>query len=136
MQDGLGSSGSTKPDPMMKYVQVSEFIFKKTYTCNARIKMSGTFKDLTVVNSPQRCFSIGNDAALTISGVVVDNCKYIAFFIKPEADGLKLKEMQRTPRATVNPQAIIPTVSTCLRTMLLVHNHNYLTSPTHDSRLA
>ncbi|CAE6436538.1 unnamed protein product [Rhizoctonia solani] len=53
--DGLGSSGSTKPHPMMK------------------IKSSGTFTNLVVKNSPQQCFSIGNDDALTISKVTVDN---------------------------------------------------------------
>ncbi|CAE6449432.1 unnamed protein product [Rhizoctonia solani] len=53
--DGLGSSGSTKPHPMMK------------------IKSSGTFTDLIVKNSPQQCFSFGNDAALTVSKVTVDN---------------------------------------------------------------
>ncbi|CAE7224497.1 unnamed protein product [Rhizoctonia solani] len=53
--DGLGSSGSTKPHPMMK------------------IKSSGTFTNLVVKNSPQQCFSIGNDASLTISKVTVDN---------------------------------------------------------------
>ncbi|KAG8731510.1 hypothetical protein FRC11_003954 [Ceratobasidium sp. 423] len=53
--DGLGSSGSTKPHPMMK------------------IKSSGTFTNLTVKNSPQQCFSFGNDAALMVSKVTVDN---------------------------------------------------------------
>ncbi|KAH7342127.1 endo-polygalacturonase PG1 [Rhizoctonia solani] len=53
--DGLGSSGSTKPHPMMK------------------IKSSGTFTNLVVKNSPQQCFSIGNDASLTVSKVTVDN---------------------------------------------------------------
>ncbi|GAB1522887.1 hypothetical protein RhiTH_006012 [Rhizoctonia solani] len=53
--DGLGSSGSTKPHPMMK------------------IKSSGTFTNLIVKNSPQQCFSFGNDAALTVSKVTVDN---------------------------------------------------------------
>ncbi|CAE6478829.1 unnamed protein product [Rhizoctonia solani] len=53
--DGLGSSGSTKPHPMMK------------------IKSSGTFTDLVVKNSQQQCFSFGNDAALTVSKVTVDN---------------------------------------------------------------
>ncbi|CAE6369661.1 unnamed protein product [Rhizoctonia solani] len=53
--DGLGSSGSTKPHPMMK------------------IKSSGTFTNLIIKNSPQQCFSFGNDAALTVSKVTVDN---------------------------------------------------------------
>ncbi|KEP46687.1 putative endo-polygalacturonase [Rhizoctonia solani 123E] len=55
--DGLGSSGSTKPHPMMK------------------IKSSGTFTNLIVKNSPQQCFSFGNDAALTVSKVTVNNCE-------------------------------------------------------------
>ncbi|CAE6457871.1 unnamed protein product [Rhizoctonia solani] len=53
--DGLGSSGSTKPHPMMK------------------IKSSGTFTNVVVKNSPQQCFSFGNSAALTVSKVTVDN---------------------------------------------------------------
>ncbi|QRV89388.1 polygalacturonase [Ceratobasidium sp. AG-Ba] len=53
--DGLGSSGSTKPHPMMK------------------IKSSGTFTNVVVKNSPQQCFSFGNSAALVVSKVTVDN---------------------------------------------------------------
>ncbi|KAG6372447.1 pectin lyase fold/virulence factor [Boletus reticuloceps] len=53
--DGLGAKGSTKPNPMMK------------------IKMSGTFSDVHVVNSPARCFSINNVGPLVISGAVVDD---------------------------------------------------------------
>ncbi|KAF8751218.1 Glycosyl hydrolases family 28 [Rhizoctonia solani] len=54
--DGLGSSGSTKPHPMMKYDQIFRY-----------------FTNLIVKNSPQQCFSFGNDAALTVSKVTVDN---------------------------------------------------------------
>ncbi|PPQ65450.1 hypothetical protein CVT26_000102 [Gymnopilus dilepis] len=54
--DGQGlNGGGTKPDPMMK------------------IKISGIFENVKVVNSPARAFSIGNDDPLTISNVVVDN---------------------------------------------------------------
>ncbi|KAF8599649.1 glycoside hydrolase family 28 protein [Ceratobasidium sp. AG-I] len=53
--DGLGSSGSTKPHPMMK------------------IKISGTYSNVNVLNSPQQCYSIGNDEPLVISNVKVDN---------------------------------------------------------------
>ncbi|KAF9018468.1 glycoside hydrolase [Hymenopellis radicata] len=54
--DGQGSNGGvTKP----------QFL---------KIKMSGTFKNLEVLNSPRHVFSIGsNDAALTISGVTIDD---------------------------------------------------------------
>ncbi|CAE6501149.1 unnamed protein product [Rhizoctonia solani] len=38
-----------------------------------KIKSSGTFTNLIVKNSPQQCFSFGNDAALTVSKVTVDN---------------------------------------------------------------
>lgn len=38
-----------------------------------RVKISGTFEDVTVLNSPAQAISVGNDAALTISGVTVDN---------------------------------------------------------------
>ncbi|KAF9018465.1 glycoside hydrolase [Hymenopellis radicata] len=54
--DGLGGNGGvTKP----------QFL---------KIKISGTFKDLVVLNAPRNIFSVGsNDAALTISGVTIDN---------------------------------------------------------------
>jgi galacturan 1,4-alpha-galacturonidase len=54
--DGQGLSGGVqKPDPMMK------------------IEISGTLENVEVVNSPGRAFSVGNPAALTITGVIVDN---------------------------------------------------------------
>jgi len=54
--DGKGlNGGTTKPDPMMK------------------IKMSGTFENVHVVNSPARVFSVGNDDPLTLTGLVIDN---------------------------------------------------------------
>ncbi|KIJ62447.1 glycoside hydrolase family 28 protein [Hydnomerulius pinastri MD-312] len=54
--DGLGTNGGvTKPHPMMK------------------IEISGTLSDVYVVNAPAQCFSVSNPAALTITGVTVDN---------------------------------------------------------------
>ncbi|TDL24142.1 endo-polygalacturonase PG1 [Rickenella mellea] len=54
--DGLGSNGGTiKPRPMMK------------------IKISGRFTNVKVVNSPAQTFSVGNPGPLTISGVYIDN---------------------------------------------------------------
>ncbi|KAL5523846.1 hypothetical protein ACEPAG_8019 [Sanghuangporus baumii] len=54
--DGQGGNGGvTKPDPMM------------------RIRISGTFSDLKIVNSPQRVFSVSNPGPLTISGCTIDN---------------------------------------------------------------
>ncbi|TDL24141.1 endo-polygalacturonase PG1 [Rickenella mellea] len=54
--DGQGSNGgTTKPRPMMK------------------IKISGQFKNVKVVNSPAQTFSVSNPAALTISGITIDN---------------------------------------------------------------
>ncbi|KAF8595727.1 endo-polygalacturonase PG1 [Ceratobasidium sp. AG-I] len=53
--DGLGSTGTAKPHPMMK------------------IKSSGTFSNVVVKNSPQQCFSFGNSATLVVSKVTVDN---------------------------------------------------------------
>lgn len=35
--------------------------------------MSGTFEDVTVLNSPAQAISVGNDAALLINSVTVDN---------------------------------------------------------------
>ncbi|TDL24143.1 endo-polygalacturonase [Rickenella mellea] len=54
--DGQGSNGgTTKPRPMMK------------------IKISGKFENVKVVNSPAQTFSVSNPAALTISGITIDN---------------------------------------------------------------
>ncbi|KAH9484964.1 Endopolygalacturonase I [Psilocybe cubensis] len=54
--DGQGINGGTqKPDPMMK------------------IKISGTFENVKVVNSPGRVFSVSNPAALTMTGLNIDN---------------------------------------------------------------
>ncbi|KAF9479057.1 polygalacturonase [Pholiota conissans] len=54
--DGQGiNGGTTKPDPMMK------------------IKISGTFENVHVVNSPGRVYSVSNPAPLTMTNLVVDN---------------------------------------------------------------
>ncbi|KZV76832.1 glycoside hydrolase family 28 protein [Peniophora sp. CONT] len=55
--DGLGSSSgaSTKPRPMMK------------------VKISGTFSNVKVLNSPAQVYSIDNSAQLTMSGLTIDN---------------------------------------------------------------
>ncbi|EPQ57695.1 hypothetical protein GLOTRDRAFT_104965 [Gloeophyllum trabeum ATCC 11539] len=54
--DGQGGNGGvTKPRPMLK------------------IKMSGTFTNLNVVNSPAHVFSVSNPAPLTISKVNIDD---------------------------------------------------------------
>lgn len=54
--DGKGlNSGTQKPDPMMK------------------IRMSGTFQDVTVVNAPARAFSVSNPAPLLMTGLTVDD---------------------------------------------------------------
>ncbi|KAF9568225.1 endo-polygalacturonase [Agrocybe pediades] len=54
--DGQGiNGGTTKPDPMMK------------------VKMSGTFENVKVVNSPGRVFSVGNSAPLLLTGLTIDN---------------------------------------------------------------
>ncbi|KAI0308919.1 pectin lyase fold/virulence factor, partial [Amylostereum chailletii] len=51
--DGLGGAGSTKPDPMMK------------------IKISGTYTNVKVLNSPQRVYSVSNPG--TMSQLTIDN---------------------------------------------------------------
>lgn len=38
-----------------------------------RVKISGTLENLTVLNSPAQAISLGNSAALLITGVTVDN---------------------------------------------------------------
>ncbi|CAL1709785.1 unnamed protein product [Somion occarium] len=54
--DGQGGNGGvTKPAPMMK------------------IKISGTFTNVKVLNSPARTYSVSNPAALTISKLTIDN---------------------------------------------------------------
>ncbi|KAF8307183.1 polygalacturonase [Clavulina sp. PMI_390] len=54
--DGEGTNGGVaKPHPFVK------------------VKISGTFEDVTILNSPAQAVSVGNDAALLIHGVNVDN---------------------------------------------------------------
>ncbi|KAF8893419.1 polygalacturonase [Infundibulicybe gibba] len=54
--DGLGiGNGIQKPDPMMT------------------IRMSGTFENLHVVNSPGRVFAVSNPAPIVLTGLNVDN---------------------------------------------------------------
>ncbi|EIN11876.1 endo-polygalacturonase [Punctularia strigosozonata HHB-11173 SS5] len=54
--DGLGSNGGTeKPRPMMK------------------IKISGSFANVNVVNSPAQTFSVSNPGPLVIDGMNIDN---------------------------------------------------------------
>ncbi|KAL5485138.1 hypothetical protein ACEPAI_7780 [Sanghuangporus weigelae] len=54
--DGQGSNGGvTKPRPMMK------------------IKISGLFENVRVVNSPAQTFSVSNPGPLVISGMTIDN---------------------------------------------------------------
>ncbi|KAJ6567290.1 endo-polygalacturonase PG1 [Mycena vulgaris] len=55
--DGLGSGagGSQKPRPMMK------------------VKISGTFSNVKVLNSPCQAYSVSNPAPLVMSGLTVDN---------------------------------------------------------------
>ncbi|KAG8710743.1 hypothetical protein FRC08_016777, partial [Ceratobasidium sp. 394] len=54
--DGLGGNGGvTKPHPMMK------------------IKMSGTYTNVKVLNSPAHVYSVSNPAALVMSKLTIDN---------------------------------------------------------------
>ncbi|KZP10501.1 glycoside hydrolase family 28 protein [Athelia psychrophila] len=55
--DGKGTNGGvTKPHPMLKI-----------------IKGGGTFKDVTVLNSPAQAVSVGNTATMVVSAVTIDN---------------------------------------------------------------
>ncbi|KAG7094446.1 hypothetical protein E1B28_008042 [Marasmius oreades] len=54
--DGLGGNGGVvKPAPMMK------------------IKISGLYEGVTVVNSPARTYSVSNPGPLTMTGLTIDN---------------------------------------------------------------
>src|SRR5690349_15322790 len=55
--DGQGGNGGvTKPHPMMK------------------IKISGTYTNVKVLNSPAHTYSIANPAKLVMSKLTIDNC--------------------------------------------------------------
>lgn len=50
------------------------FFFPATHDISARrVKISGTFEDVTILNSPAQAISLGNSAALVIDSVTVDN---------------------------------------------------------------
>ncbi|KAF5348663.1 hypothetical protein D9758_006806 [Tetrapyrgos nigripes] len=54
--DGQGGNGGvTKPAPMMK------------------ISISGVYKDVKVLNSPARTYSVSNPAPLTMTNLIIDN---------------------------------------------------------------
>ncbi|CAE6356533.1 unnamed protein product [Rhizoctonia solani] len=53
--DGTSSPKQAKPHPMIK------------------LSCSGTVEDFTVLNSPAQVFSMGNDAALTVSKITINN---------------------------------------------------------------
>ncbi|KAF9050180.1 endo-polygalacturonase PG1 [Panaeolus papilionaceus] len=54
--DGLGDNGGVqKPDPMMK------------------IKISGIYSDVKVINSPARVYSVSNPAPLVMTDLIIDN---------------------------------------------------------------
>jgi polygalacturonase len=52
----------TKPHPMMK------------------IKMSGTYTNVKVLNSPAHVYSVSNPAPLVMSKLTIDNCELRSMF--------------------------------------------------------
>ncbi|EEB89725.1 hypothetical protein MPER_12145 [Moniliophthora perniciosa FA553] len=68
--DGLGGNGGvTKPAPMMKYVVESSELSQNI----DRIKISGVYQDVVVVNSPARTYSVSNPGPLLITSLTIDN---------------------------------------------------------------
>ncbi|KAF8302571.1 polygalacturonase [Clavulina sp. PMI_390] len=68
--DGEGTNGGVaKPHPFVK------------------VKISGTFEDVTILNSPAQAISLGNDAALLVHGVNVDNSAGDAGALGHNTDG-------------------------------------------------
>jgi galacturan 1,4-alpha-galacturonidase len=62
--DGQGGNGGvTKPHPMMK------------------IKMSGTYSNVKVFNSPAHVYSVANPAKLVMSKLTIDNCKPSSIYL-------------------------------------------------------
>ncbi|KAJ6601041.1 polygalacturonase [Mycena vulgaris] len=71
--DGQGTNGGvTKPHPFVKF------------------KGSGTFEDVTVLNSPAQAISVGTTAATTISGITVDNSAGDAGALGHNTDGFDI----------------------------------------------
>lgn len=46
-------------------------------TSTHRIKISGTFENVDVVNSPAQTFSVSNPGPLVITNINIDNCEYL-----------------------------------------------------------
>ncbi|KAF8312220.1 polygalacturonase [Clavulina sp. PMI_390] len=77
--DGEGTNGGvTKPHPFVK------------------IKISGTFKNTVVYNSPAQAISLGNSAALLIDSVTVDNSAGDAGALGHNTDGFDCSESDVT----------------------------------------
>ncbi|KAJ6601040.1 polygalacturonase [Mycena vulgaris] len=71
--DGQGTNGGvTKPHPFVKF------------------KGSGTFEDVTVLNSPAQAISVGTTATTTISGITVDNSAGDAGALGHNTDGFDI----------------------------------------------
>ncbi|KAJ7613024.1 polygalacturonase [Roridomyces roridus] len=71
--DGQGTNGGVaKPHPFVKF------------------KGSGTFEDVTVLNSPAQAISVGTTAATTISGITVDNSAGDAGALGHNTDGFDI----------------------------------------------
>jgi hypothetical protein len=45
-----------------------------------KIKMSGTYSNVKVLNSPAHVYSVSNPAKLVMSKLTIDNCKSILAF--------------------------------------------------------
>uniref|UniRef100_A0A0W0GC44 endo-polygalacturonase n=1 Tax=Moniliophthora roreri TaxID=221103 RepID=A0A0W0GC44_MONRR len=71
--DGLGGNGGvTKPAPMMKSVVASSEL-SQTPIDLYRIKISGVYQDVIVVNSPARTYSVSNPGPLLMTSLTIDN---------------------------------------------------------------
>lgn len=46
-------------------------------TLLTRIKISGIYKNVKVINSPARTYSVSNPAPLTMTDLEIDNCAHL-----------------------------------------------------------
>jgi hypothetical protein len=103
------NGGVAKPHPFVKYVRSYSQYRPSTDIIYLRFKGFGTFKDVTVLNSPAQAVSVGTTGgAAIIEAITVDNCTSISASVHRRI----LSTSNPRPRVMREPLATTLTAST------------------------